>query len=102
MTDREKILIWLDKCLGVCNENTNCDLCPFDKSRTYGYNCAEQLEDAIRGELMGEKEPVPPTVDEELEDKNLFKCVCGGSLGIKGIFRYCPWCGRKVMWHAPD
>lgn len=102
MTDREKILIWLEKCHGICNENTDCDLCPFSEAGTYDYSCAEQLKNAIRRELMGQKEPVAPTVDEELEDKNLFKCVCGGSLGIKGIFRYCPWCGRKVMWHAPD
>lgn len=55
MTDREKILIWLDKCIGVCNENTNCDLCPFKEAGTYDYSCAEQLENAIRRELLKEE-----------------------------------------------
>ena len=52
MMDREKLMIWLEKCHGICNENTDCDLCPFSEAGTYDYSCAEQLKKALKRELL--------------------------------------------------
>lgn len=97
MTDRAKVILGLEYCAQVADDT--CDECPYDEGFG-GPGCAQLAKDAL--ELLKEQEPVAPTVDEDLEDKNLFKCVCGGSLGMKGIFRYCPWCGRKVLWDETD
>ena len=55
MTVREKILIWLDKCYGICNEKTECDECPFFTLNDGG--CTSRLREVLTRELLKEQEP---------------------------------------------
>ena len=48
MTDREKALIWMDECKGVCYENTECDICPFENKDEVISKCIGRAKDAIR------------------------------------------------------
>ena len=94
MKDREKILLWLEKCRGICNENTDCDVCPFDGHETDNGFCADLLEEAIRRELT----PVEPATWAPDGAYYVLK-FCGncGAILVDACWSFCPICGRAIQ-----
>ena len=91
MTDREKILIWLEKCYGICNEDTECDECPFFTLNDGG--CTSRLREVLTRELL-KGQAVRPVY--WILPRLFFCADCGEQ--INETFAYCPCCGKKVLW----
>jgi hypothetical protein len=91
MTDREKIQIWLEKCYGICNEDTECDECPFFTLNDGG--CTSRLREVLTRELLKEQTIRPV----QGASPRLFFCPeCEKQ--IVDLFVYCPYCGKRVLW----
>ena len=102
MTDREKVMTWLE----ICGENDGCsDDCPYgDEGATF--NCRSKLmADALT--LLKEQEAVEPTFRQDEDGVFAWACgSCGAYMyhiydGIdkaKEYAKYCRQCGKKVKW----
>ncbi len=75
--------------------------------KKYGYLNEEHFSNLIFEEkyllfLLKDQEPIKPTINEDGEAY----CVCGENVGIipnsknlpKVCSKYCPECGRKMIW----
>lgn len=99
MTDWKKVI----KGLKCCMSESRCYGCPYTienecENGTSYYSKA--IEDAII--LLQEWEPVKP---ELRMSKHGFKqwIVCGNCYGkMRGLYDYCPWCGRKIKWNNKE
>lgn len=91
MTDREKILAWLNcNCQG--NDNPDCGNCPFRHG-----DCAVELPNVIKNLLQ---EPVAP-IFEKHGVKIWPVCgACGWQLFLYPCQDYCHHCGKRVDWSA--
>ena len=94
MTDRERTIKWLECCGGYNDEleHVGCTSeCPYWESENC-CNCSKPFQDALA--LLKEQESVKP-----IRLENWWKCPsCGGN--IVANMKYCPGCGRSVMWDA--
>ena len=109
MPDREKVIRALEMhASGICNVLTTNgkEYCPYWENTD---NCMVQLlKDAL--ELLKAQEPVKPIFDEL--DVSGACGNCGHALTYQKMFgenvlfeeqyKYCPECGRKVLWDAAD
>jgi DNA-directed RNA polymerase subunit RPC12/RpoP len=100
MPDREKVLKGLE-CL--ITDEVPCEGCLYNGS---GY-CLKNIAKDAR-ELLKEQEPVEPTANDEAI-RVTYNCgECGYLVGFVSTIhndmqyraKYCPECGRKVLWHG--
>ena len=89
--------------LKCCMSESLCYKCPYkvkDECENGTYYYSKAIEDAIT--LLQENEAVKP---ELRMSKHGFKqwIVCGNCYGkIRGLYDYCPWCGRKIKWNNKE
>jgi protein-arginine kinase activator protein McsA len=101
MTDREKVIKWLEECQ---KPECTCKNCPYylvvDESamdEAVLEHCTDQLmRDALT--LLREQ----TRWVEETDRRNHYHCEsCGYTAGIVArTYKYCPECGRAVKWDA--
>ena len=88
MSDREKIVRAVETCFDSW----------IDKHRNMGLDLdivTQLKQDAL--ELLKEQEPVEPVRFQPGTGNTMLKC--GACLeDIKGVYNYCPWCGRRLKW----
>lgn len=95
MPDREKVMQWLETCVGGCEEG-----CPYEyKNLVYRVECkADLMRDALS--LLKEQEAVKPR--ECQYPHGTYACgFCDYiPIGNKDGYRanYCPECGKAVKW----
>ena len=96
MTDQEKIEKAIDCCLkpGI----RNCKECPYEKDCYHDGFCDIAMHQVrVMLELQ---EPIKPKTEHAIYDKGWWWYVCGAcGENIERRFKYCPSCGREVLWH---
>jgi hypothetical protein len=95
MSDREKVMQWLEACVSGCEEG-----CPYEyENLVYRVECkADLMRDALA--LLKEQEAVKPR--ECQYQHGTYACgFCDYiPIGNKDGYRanYCPECGKAVKW----
>ena len=99
MSDRGKVMQWLETCANGCEDG-----CPYEyKNLIYRVECkADLMIDAL--ELLKESEPIKPYAqgDGSFACDNCGETVgweelnCGGISIVK--YKFCPECGQAVKW----
>lgn len=106
MTDREKVIEGLERCLNESYglSSNLCIGCPYG-----GAMCIDRLQaDAIA--LLKEQDAVKPIFDEVDVCGRCGNCghaltqqkMIGDDVLMDEMFDYCPSCGRKVKWNETD
>ena len=93
MTDRGKVMQWLETCVGGCEEG-----CPYEyKNLVYRVECkADLMRDALA--ILKEQESKP----QRYKEHDIFhlpfcpNTVCNAVLDK--YWHYCPYCGTKFYW----
>ena len=113
MLDREKVILALELCRYDPDPGQekkwyhSCLKCPYCTDRNeMEMNCAQMYTDAVT--LLREQEPVEPTAKDEVIRVKYNCGECGYLVGFVSTIhndmqyraKYCPECGRKVLWHG--